>query len=68
MSTGIVYTLNDDNQILEQFECDWDRAIKNYFNKRTSKGRYYVAPKGKDIPFKRKPKKLYDIRSGQDHQ
>lgn len=62
MGEGIVYTINDNNEITDSFDCDFDTAIKTYWGKKTSKGRYYVGVKGVEVPYKRKGKNLKDIR------
>lgn len=62
---GVVYILNKNNEIVHQFDCDWDIAIQYYYGKRDHRGRFYVSPKGKDVPFKRKKKELKDIKPSQ---
>lgn len=60
MAIAVVYTIKDDIAI-EQFECDYEMAINNYFGKTNSKGKYYVARKGIEIPYKNKEKELKNI-------
>lgn len=41
---------------------DFSYAVARYMNKRDQRGRrYYVAVEGKEVPYKRKPKKLIDL-------
>lgn len=61
MGNGIVYILDDKNEIVHQFKVDWDVAVNTYHGKRDHRGRFYIAPEGKEVPFKRKKKLLRDI-------
>lgn len=62
MSKVIVYTINDEREAVDMFECEREFAMESYFNKRNSKGRYVIANVGERInyPIKRKSRK--DIR------
>lgn len=62
MATAVVYTINEKDEIVSEFEMDFGRAIQTYLNKRDDKGnRYHISVKGKDVPFKRKPKNFKNI-------
>lgn len=67
MGNGIVYILDDKNEIVHQFTVDWNIAVNMYHGKRDHRGRFYIAPEGKPVPFKRKKKKLRDIRPVPQH-
>ena len=59
---ALVLVLNNENEIIEQFDADFNTAMFAYHGQRDSRGnRYYVVLKGKNIPFKRKKKELKDI-------
>lgn len=62
MTSGMVYILNDKNEIVYEFPCDYNVAIMSYYGKRDHRGRFYVGIKGKPVPFKRKKKPLFDIK------
>ena len=69
MADGTVYTINQDNLVVEQFDCDFNLAIGQYWGKKTLKGRYYVARKGVAIPYQVKNRLLKNvIHRNQDHQ
>lgn len=61
MFTATVYTIDDNNIVVDQFDVDYDFAIQRYFGTRTNRGRYYVSKKGVKIPFKFKNKILKSI-------
>lgn len=60
MAIGTVYTIKDEI-VIEQFDCDYETAISVYFGKSNSKGKYYVARKGIEIPYKNKERDLKNI-------
>ncbi|WP_428323687.1 hypothetical protein [Nitrosopumilus sp.] len=62
MGIGIVYILNQQNEIVEKFEVDWEVAINNYWGKRDHRGRFHIAPKGIEVPYKMKQKDLKDFK------
>lgn len=67
MTTAIVYTINDNDEIISSFECEYNQAIASYWSKRTDNGRYYIGVKGISIPYKWKrttPKKFIQSPSG----
>lgn len=69
MATATVYTIDKDNLVVEEFDCDYNYAIGAYFGKPNHKGRFYIQRKGGKIPYKHKKKflkKLYP--SSQDSQ
>ena len=69
MGTGVVYILNNDNEIVNSFEMDYNQAINQYWGKRNKSGRYFVGVKGVKVPYKKKGKNLKDvIRVDQHHQ
>lgn len=60
--SGVVYTLDENDFIISEQKMDFSYAVARYMNKRDQRGRrYYVAVEGKEVPYKRKPKKLVDI-------
>lgn len=59
---GIVYIIDDNNLVINEFKMDWDTAINRYYGKRDRKGRYYIGVPGKPIPFKKKSNPTYDIK------
>jgi len=62
MATATVYTISDvTEEIIDQFDCDYNFAIGEYHNKRTIKGKYYIARKGVKIPFPPKVTVLKDF-------
>lgn len=61
MSNVIVYTIDKENMVVDQMECDREWAMENYWNKRTTKGRYLIANITDDIPYKFRRKPLKDI-------
>ncbi len=68
MAEATVYTIDDKNLVVEQFDCEWEDAMHQYWSKPCRKGRYYVARKGARIPYKTKPKFLKNVlpSSGKD--
>lgn len=61
---GIVYSLNKNNEVTDQFECDWNVATMEYHGKRLPDGgRYFVLPTNKKCPFNRVQKKRFTFRS-----
>ena len=61
MGKGIVYVLNEKNEIVHQFKCDYDYAIKTYFGKSDNRGKFYIGVEGKEVPFKKKQIELKNI-------
>ena len=62
MAIATVYIISfDKHEVVEQFDCDYNLAIGEYHNKRTSKGTYYIARKGSNIPFSFKKKILQNV-------
>ena len=66
MATGTVYTIDENNLVIEQFDCEWEEAMHQYWSKPCRKGRYYIARKGVRIPYKVKSKLLKSVSSGKD--
>lgn len=62
MSNIIVYTIDKENMIVGQFECDRELAIEKYWNKKNDKGRYLIANPEDDIKYKWRRKPLKDIK------
>lgn len=62
MGDGVVYVIDGNNEIVEQFNCDFDTAISTYWGKRTPKGRYHIGVKGIPSQYKAKNKNLRDIK------
>ena len=61
MSDGVVYTIDENDQIVSEKHMDFDAAVNTFYGKRDHKGRrYYISVEGKDIPFKYKRKILSD--------
>ena len=68
MATATVYTVKD-NQVVDEFDCDYNFAVGAYFGKHNNKGAYYIAKKGVDIPYEKKNrllKKLYPSSQAQE--
>lgn len=63
MATATVYTINDENLVIEQFDAEYEFAMHNFWCKPCSKGRYYVARQGIKIPYKHKKKLLKKLPS-----
>lgn len=61
MATATVYTINEKDEIIEQFDTDYNFAIGQYHNKKNSKGRYYIARKGVKIPYQKKNRILKNV-------
>ena len=62
MSQCMVYTIDKENMVVDQFECDRELAIREYHNQRTSKGRYFIANLNDIIAYKWRRKPLRDVR------
>ena len=60
---AVVYSVDEDNFIISEFQCDWSYAIDSYMGQRDNHGRRYIIKKfGEDpSPYKRKPKKMFEI-------
>ena len=64
MGIAIVYTINKENEVIDEFKMDFNDAIAAYWGKRLPDGsRYYIGGEDSGCPFKRKKKKLLDVRS-----
>ena len=70
MATATVYTISyATGEVIEEFDCDYNFAIGQYHNKRTSKGTYYIARKGVKIPYRKKARLLKNVKhQSQDHE
>jgi len=68
MSDVIVYTIDKENMVIEQFNCEREYAILMYHNKKTDKGRYLIANPGDDIKLKFRRKPLKDVRHSSESQ
>jgi len=68
MSDVIVYTIDKDNMVIDQFECEREYAIQMYHNQKTDKGRYLIANPSDDIKFKFRRKSLKDIRHSSESE
>ena len=71
MATATVSTINENDEVVEQFDCDYNFAIGQYWGKPNFKGRFYIARKGVEIPYSPKQKTLknvYDQSSQQEQQ
>ena len=51
MATATVYTINENDEVVEQFDCDYNFAIGQYWGKPNLKGHFYIARKGVEIPY-----------------
>lgn len=60
---AVVYTVDEDNNIINEFQCDYSYAIDSYMGQRDHNGNRYIIKKfGESTsPYKKKPKKLFDI-------
>jgi hypothetical protein len=67
MAIGTVYTIKDDI-VISQFDCDYEIAVREYFGTATGSGKYYVARKGIEIPYKTKERNLKDVIRPSEHQ
>jgi len=67
MAIGIVYTIYD-GMVVDQFECDYNDAISNYFGQPNPRGIYYIARKGIEIPYKPKQTELRNVIRQYDSQ
>lgn len=61
MSRVMVYTIDDENWVVDQFECEREFAISEYFNQRNNRGRYLIANVTDDIPYKFRRKQLKSV-------
>lgn len=68
MSDVIVYTIDNENMVISQFECEREFAMQNYWNQRTDNGRYFIANVGDDIKFKFRRKLLKDVRHSSESE
>lgn len=53
---GVVLVVDDDDNIISEFECDFSYAIQSYMGKRDEMGRRYIIKTYGEsiIPYKRK--------------
>lgn len=58
MPTAIVYTLDEKNEVIEEFKAEYEFAMRTYWGRYSPKGKYYVAREGIKIPYKKKIKPL----------
>lgn len=59
---GVVYTINKNNEIIDEFEYDFNMAIAEFHGQRTEQGnRYWIGVKEKEPPFPRKKKNLKEV-------
>jgi|15BtaG_2_1085339.scaffolds.fasta_scaffold32584_1 hypothetical protein len=68
MATATVYTINDNDEIVEQFDCDYNFAIGEYWGKPNLKGRFYIARKGVSIPYQMKKTILKNVNHQSSQQ
>lgn len=68
MSDVIVYTIDKENMVVDQFTCEREYAITMYHNKKTDRGRYLIANPEDDIKFKFRRKSLKDVRHSSESQ
>lgn len=61
--TAVVYVVDENDYILSEFQCDFSYAIQLYMGQRDHNGNRYIIKKfGESTdPYKKKPKKLFDI-------
>ena len=62
MATATVYTIDENGEVVEQFDCDYNLAIATYWSQKCKKGTYHCARKGVKIPYKFKKKLLKNIK------
>lgn len=67
LSSCVVYTIDFDGYVIDQFECDREIAMTEYHNRRTVKGSYLIANKSDDIPNKWRRKPLVDLKRATQH-
>jgi hypothetical protein len=68
MATATVYTINENDEVVEQFDCDYNFAIGQYWGKPNFKGRFYIARKGVEIPYSPKQKTLKNVNHQSSQQ
>lgn len=62
LSRCMVYTIDSEDMVVDQFECDREFAIQEYHNQRTPKGRYLIANLDDKIKFKFRRKPLKPLK------
>jgi len=67
MATATVYTIKD-NIIVDQFDCDYNYAIGEFFGKANIKGTYFIARKGVKIPYQKKNRILRNVLPSKQDQ
>jgi len=68
MSDVVVYTIDSENMVIDQFECEREYAMENYWSKRTENGKYFIANVGDNIKYKFKRKVLKDVRHSSESE
>lgn len=60
---GVVYIVDEDDFILQEFQCEYSYAIQAYMGQRDHLGHRYIIKKFGEptTPYKRKPKKLLTV-------
>lgn len=67
--SGIIYTLDENDFIISEQKMDFNTAVAKFHGHRDQRGRrYYISVEGKDVPFKRKSKKLIDLRKSDNSE
>ncbi len=64
MATVTIYTI-ENNEVIDQFDMDYNEGIATYWGKKNQKGNYYCAKKGIPIPYKFKKKLLKNVKPTQ---
>ncbi len=62
MATATIYTIDENNEVIDQFDIDYNQGIAEYWGKKCQRGKYYCARKGISIPYKFKKKLLKNIK------
>jgi len=63
MGNVMVYTIDSEDYVIDQFECEREYAINNYWSTNPKEGlRYLIANPGEDIKHKWRRKPLRDIK------
>ena len=68
LSQCMVYTIDHDGFVINQFECDREIAMTEYHNRRNAKGKYLIANVTDKIPHKWKRKPLKDLKKATFHE
>lgn len=59
---GIVYVLDENDEIISEMQMDFDTAIRKYYGQHSDKGRYFIGVKGRPVQFKKKSAPTFDIK------